>query len=88
MLAWGAPQSRRQRAGSLTLPEREEISRGLSAGYSFQAIAAFLQRAVSTISREVTKNGGRHAYTRFRSYWGNRGASGMGGWQARRDILE
>ncbi|PFG97875.1 IS30 family transposase [Saccharopolyspora erythraea NRRL 2338] len=57
-----APQSRRQRAGSLTLPEREEISRGLSAGYSFQAIAAFLQRAVSTISREVTKNGGRHAY--------------------------
>ncbi|MEV0057716.1 helix-turn-helix domain-containing protein [Saccharopolyspora shandongensis] len=44
-------------AGSLTAPEREAISRGLSAGCSYRAIAASLERAVSTISREVSKNG-------------------------------
>jgi hypothetical protein len=27
-------------------------------------------------------------FTRFRSYWIQRGASGSGGWQARRDLLE
>ncbi|WP_235877847.1 helix-turn-helix domain-containing protein [Saccharopolyspora karakumensis] len=57
-----APQPWKHRAGSLTLLEREEISRGLSAGCSFRAIATSLYRAVSTISREVNKNGGRDAY--------------------------
>ncbi|MEU5852372.1 helix-turn-helix domain-containing protein [Saccharopolyspora shandongensis] len=57
-----APQPRKHRAGSLALAEREEISRGLSAGHSCRAIAAALGRAVSTISREVNKNGGRDAY--------------------------
>jgi IS30 family transposase len=57
-----APEPRKYRAGSLRLPEREEISRGLSAGYSYRAIATMLGRSVSTISREVNKNGGRDAY--------------------------
>ena len=35
------------------LAEREEISRGLAAGWSLRAIAAGLGRAPSTVSREV-----------------------------------
>ena len=46
----------------MTLPEREEISRGLVAGLSFQAIAQSLDRAPSTISREVNRNGGIRRY--------------------------
>jgi transposase, IS30 family len=46
----------------LSLAEREEISRGLHAGHSYRRIAAGLGRSVSTISREVTRNGGREAY--------------------------
>ena len=47
---------------SLTLAEREDISRGLVAGHSFRSIAASLGRAPSTVSREVTRNGGRRRY--------------------------
>jgi transposase, IS30 family len=43
--------------GRLTLAEREEISRGLSAGDSLRSIARDLGRAPSTISREVALNG-------------------------------
>ncbi|MGX1267027.1 hypothetical protein RKD18_000221 [Streptomyces phaeoluteigriseus] len=57
-----APAPRKPRAGSLTLDEREEISRGLCAGHSYRAIAGLLGRAVSTISREVGYNGGRDVY--------------------------
>ncbi|MFF9352351.1 transposase [Streptomyces sp. NPDC014734] len=57
-----APGSRKARAGSLSMREREEISRGLCAGESYRTIAGFLGRAVSTISREVNKNGGRDVY--------------------------
>ena len=57
-----APAPRKARAGSLTLGEREEISRGLCAGHSYRAIARLLGRAVSTISREVGNNGGRDVY--------------------------
>jgi len=46
----------------LSLAEREEISRGLAAGVSMRSIAASLDRAPSTISREVAVNGGRHSY--------------------------
>ncbi|WP_079141810.1 helix-turn-helix domain-containing protein [Streptomyces sp. LUP30] len=42
--------------------EREEISRGLCAGESYRTIAGLLGRAVSTISREVSNNGGRDVY--------------------------
>jgi transposase, IS30 family len=46
----------------LTLAEREEISRGLAGGLSLRAIAASLDRAPSTVCREVAANGGRRAY--------------------------
>lgn len=54
------PRCRSKRA--LTLSEREEISRGLMAGYSLRALAAQLRRAPSTVSREVRRNGGRECY--------------------------
>jgi IS30 family transposase len=46
----------------LRFAEREEISRGISAGQSFRAIARNLRRAVSTVSQEVARNGGRQRY--------------------------
>ena len=36
--------------------EREEISRGLAAGWTFSHIAHNISRPVSTVSREVGKN--------------------------------
>ena len=46
----------------LSLTEREEISRGLAVGESLRCIASGLGRAGSTVSREVTANGGRDRY--------------------------
>ncbi len=46
----------------LTAAEREEISRLLEAGWSFTAIATLLERATSTVSREVKRGGGRGLY--------------------------
>jgi IS30 family transposase len=46
----------------LSLAEREEISRGLAAGWSFAAIGRELGRPTSTISREVARNGDRRNY--------------------------
>ena len=46
----------------LSLEEREEISRGLAGGLSLRAIARGLERAPSTVSREVNANGGQRAY--------------------------
>jgi len=57
-----APTERRLRALHLQPMERESISRGISAGESLRTIAATMQRPVSTISREVARNGGRMAY--------------------------
>jgi len=57
-----APEPRQRRAGSLTVVEREEISRELRVGQSYRTIATILGRAVSTISREVGNNGGRDGY--------------------------
>ncbi|MEU9187965.1 helix-turn-helix domain-containing protein [Streptomyces sp. NPDC048484] len=57
-----APVARKARAGRLTMGDRKEISRGLCAGDSYRAIAGLLGRAVSTISREVSNNGGRDVY--------------------------
>ena len=47
---------------ALTLREREEISRGLASGSSIREIAKGLERAVSTVSREIARHGGRPAY--------------------------
>ena len=54
------PPHRAQR--SLSMAEREEISRGVAAGEPCRQIAARLGRAPSTVSRELARNGGRHRY--------------------------
>ena len=56
------PPQRRRTRRTLTLAEREEISRGVVAGLSLGSIAASLGRAPSTISREINRNGGRRQY--------------------------
>jgi len=55
-----APQ--RRRLGTLTIAEREEISRGLAAGESYRSIGRRLGRPASTITREVAKNKGPRRY--------------------------
>ena len=57
-----APRIRRRAPRSLQLGEREEISRGLSAGLSVREIARCLGRAASTVSREIRRNGGKNFY--------------------------
>lgn len=52
----------RRRAGTLTLEEREEISRSLAREESYRLVGRRLGRPVSTISREVARNGGRRRY--------------------------
>jgi IS30 family transposase len=61
------PEPRRRAVGRLSLAEREEISRGLAAGYSVRAIAVSLGRSPSTVSREVNANGGRRRYRAARA---------------------
>jgi IS30 family transposase len=56
------PAARRRSPVTLTLAEREDISRGIASGSSIREIAKGLQRAVSTVSREVARHGGRPLY--------------------------
>jgi IS30 family transposase len=56
------PAQRRRSSRVLSFREREEISRGIAAGETFRAIARRLSRAVSTISQEVGRHGGRRGY--------------------------
>lgn len=56
------PAPRRRSLRSLSLDDREEISRGLACGLSLRSIAARLRRAPSTISRELRRNGGQRRY--------------------------
>ncbi|MBX7555540.1 IS30 family transposase [Streptomyces sp. tea 10] len=46
----------------MSLAEREEISRGIAAGESARIVAARLGRSASSVSREITRNGGRDQY--------------------------
>ena len=57
-----APARRRRALGALTNEERETISRGLAAHDTVRTIAQALGRAPSTMSREITRNGGLGAY--------------------------
>jgi IS30 family transposase len=57
-----APAARRRSRLALTLAEREDISRGIVSGWPLREIARRLDRAASTVSREVTRHGGRPAY--------------------------
>ena len=56
------PLERKRSRLTLTLTEREEISRGLVAHLSLRSIAFQLGRSPSTISREVNRNGGLKHY--------------------------
>jgi IS30 family transposase len=57
-----APRQRTRASGQLNAFEREEISRGLASGMSMRELARQLGRAASTISREITRNGGLQGY--------------------------
>src|SRR6202162_6578720 len=52
------PAARRRSLRTLTLAEREDISRGIACGWSIRDIAKGLQRAVSTVGREGAPHGG------------------------------
>src|ERR1017187_9828828 len=57
-----APAVRHRSLRTLTLAERENISRGIASGSSLREIAKGLKRAISTVSREVARHGGRPLY--------------------------
>ena len=58
------PAPRRRSRLALTLSEREEISRGIAAHQSAGSMARLLGRSASTVSRELSRNGG---YDRYRA---------------------
>ena len=63
LVTGGIQPPRRYRSRlALSLSEREEISRGIVAGHSIRFIARALGRAPSTVSRELSRNGGRQHY--------------------------
>ena len=56
------PEPRCRSPRALTLVEREEISRGIAAKDSMRSIAVRLGRSPSTVSREISRNGGYDNY--------------------------
>jgi IS30 family transposase len=56
------PAARRRSRLALSLAEREDISRGIASGSSLREIASGLDRATSTVSREVSRHGGFPVY--------------------------
>src|SRR5258707_8782372 len=56
------PAVRRRSGRVLTAVEREDISRGVASGVSLRKVAQLLDRAASTVSREVARHGGRPEY--------------------------
>ncbi|MBA8957477.1 helix-turn-helix domain-containing protein [Actinomadura namibiensis] len=48
--------------GRLSLNDRQQIAAGLAEGLSYSDIARNLQRPVSTITREISRNGGPSGY--------------------------
>ena len=61
------PAARRRSRLALTLAEREDISRGIASDSPLREIARRLDRAASTVSREICRHGGRPgAAGRFR----------------------
>ncbi len=57
-------------SGRLSLADREEISLGLRGGESIRTIAQRIDRAPSTIAREVNANGGRRRYRAVAAHHG------------------
>ena len=64
----GVPDRWEPRPGCLGIVEREEILVGLRAGESLSAIARQLGRSASTVSREVSVNGGPAAYSAWSAH--------------------
>jgi len=64
-----APARRSRSSRVLSFGEREEISRGVASGHTFRAIAKSLNRAVSTVSQEVVRHGGRPCYRAAQADW-------------------
>jgi Helix-turn-helix domain len=56
------PAPRRRSRLALTLSEREEISRGIAVRRSARSMAGLLGRSPSTVSREISRNGGYDGY--------------------------
>ena len=56
------PPPRQRSRITLTLSEREEISRGIVCDLSVRTMAALLGRSPSTVSREINRNGGLKRY--------------------------
>jgi IS30 family transposase len=56
------PAPRRRYRLALTVSEREEISRGIAGGLSLRAIARQLARSPSSISWEISRDGGLKHY--------------------------
>lgn len=56
------PPPRRRSLRAFRPAEREEISRGVAAGKSIRSMAVALNRAPSTVSRELQRNQGRQRY--------------------------
>ena len=56
------PRPRTRSVRTLSLAERETISRGIASKLSMRAIAEQLGRSPSTVSREIQRNGGYAAY--------------------------
>jgi DNA-binding NarL/FixJ family response regulator len=55
------PAHRHRAPRVLSFAEREEISRGVAAGETLRTIAKRLDRAISTVSQELARHGGRRA---------------------------
>jgi Helix-turn-helix domain len=56
------PAARQRSLLALTLSEREDISRGIAPGSLIREIAKLLDRAASTVRREVARHGGCPEY--------------------------
>ncbi len=56
------PRARRRPQRCLSFEEREEISRAIARGHSARAIARALRRSHTTITREISRCGGRRRY--------------------------
>jgi IS30 family transposase len=57
-----APAPSRRSVRTLSVADREEISRGLSARVSMRQIAVRIGKAPSSVSREIKRNGGAQQY--------------------------
>ena len=64
----GIPDEWAPRSGCLGIAEREQILVGIRAGNSLSSIALRLGRAPSTVTREVTTNGGREGYSAWSAH--------------------